>query len=180
MVLHDDEAVQLRITHQYRHLGGQLHYIGNMVQEVKARCGMAKSAFADYRRKIFSNKDLSIETQGQLLQSLIFSVLRWNYGAWTALDSHAYNRYSSTTLILAKKICYADKRKEEVWSRSARRVLADLSMRSLQEALHVARLSFYTTAIHIAPDCVWVMIAAERSWINQVDEAIQWMWRQLR
>ena len=140
---------------------------------------MAKSAFADYRRKIFSNKDLSLKHRGQLLQSLIFSVLRWNYGAWPALDSHAYNRYSSTTLILAKKICYADSRKEEVWSRSARRVMADLSMSSPQEALHVARLSFYTTAIHTAPDCVWVMIAAERSWINQVDEAVQWMWQQL-
>lgn len=179
VVLNDDEAVQLRITHQYRHLGGQLHYIGNMVQEVKARCGMARSAFADYRRKIFSNKDLSLKHRGQLLQSLIFSVLRWNYGAWPALDSDAYNRYSSTTLILAKKICYADNRKEEVWSRSARRVMADLSMSSPQEALHVARLSFYTTAIHTAPDCVWVMIAAERSWINQVDEAVQWMWQQL-
>ena len=179
IVINDEQAAQLRITHQYRHLGGQLHYIGNMVQEVKARCGMAKHAFADYRRKIFSNKHLSLKHRGQLLQSLIYSVLRWNYGAWPALDIHAYNRYSSTTLLLAKKICYADQRKEEVWTRSARRVMADLCMSSPQEALHVARLGFYTTAIHTAPDCVWTMIAAERSWINQVDEAMQWMWQQL-
>jgi len=76
ILINDEQAVQLRITHQYRHLGGQLHYVGNMVQEVKARCGMAKHAFADYRRKIFSNKNLSLKHRGQLLQSLIYSVLR--------------------------------------------------------------------------------------------------------
>ena len=180
IIIDEEEAVQLRITHQYRHLGGQLHYVGNMVQEVRARCGMAKAAFADYKRKIFSNKFLSLKHHGQLLQCLIYSVLRWNYGAWPCLDEWAFRRYSSTTMILAKKICYANQRCDDVWTRSSRRILADLHVSSPQEALHVARLGFFTTAFHTAPDCLWTMAAAERSWINQIDEGLQWMWAQLQ
>ena len=78
IILEDEQAVQLRITHQYRHLGGQLHYIGHMLQEIKARCGMATAAFADYRRKVFSNKHLTLQHRGQLLQCMIFSIMRWN------------------------------------------------------------------------------------------------------
>ena len=179
IILDDEQAVQLRITHQYRHLGGQLHYIGNMLQEVKARCGMATAAFADYRRKVFSNKHLTLKHRGQLLQCMIFSIMRWNYGAWPGLDARAYTRFFATTLNLAKRICYADHRSEEVWSRNTDRILTDVGILSPQESLHVARLGFYTTAIHTAPDCLWVLIAAERTWISQVDLAMQWMWAQL-
>ena len=80
---------------------------------------------------------------------------------------------------LAKRICYADQKSEEIWSRSTDRILTDVGIPSPQESLHVARLGFYTTAIHTAPDCLWTLIAAERSWIGQVDEAVQWMWTQL-
>ena len=179
IVIENEEFIRLRITHQYRHLGGQLHYVGNMVQEVKARCGMAKAAFNDYRRKVFANNQLSLSHRGQLLHCLILSILRWNYGAWPSLDKWAYHRYHSTVILLAKKICYADSKKEEVWSRRTDQVLSDLAMCSPQEALHVARLGFYTTAYHTAPDCLWLLVAAERSWINQVDEALQWALSQL-
>ena len=179
IVIDEEEFIRLRITHQYRHLGGQLHYVGNMLQEVKARCGMAKAAFNDYRRKVFANNQLSLTHRGQLLHCLILSILRWNYGAWPSLDKWAYHRYHSTVVLLAKKICYADSKKEDVWSRRTDQVLADLAMCSPQEALHVARLGFYTTAYHTAPDCLWLFIAAERSWINQIDTALQWAWSQL-
>ena len=179
IIIDEESNVQLRITHQYRHLGGQLHYVGSLLQEVKARCGMARAAFTDYRRKVFANKHLSLKHRGQLLHSLILSVLRWNYGAWPAMDKWAFSRYSSTVLNLAKTICYANERCDEVWTRSHDRVLADLSMSSPQEALHVARLGFYTTAYHTAPDCLWILAASERTWINQIDEALQWMWYQL-
>ena len=49
-----------------------------------------------------------------------------------------------------------------------------------QDTLHLARLSFFTTAFHTGPDELWVLMKAEKTWLRCVNRALHWLYDQLR
>jgi len=69
---------------------------------------------------------------------------------------------------------------EQVWKWSDDKVLSLMQIPDPQDMLHLARLSFYTTAFHTGPDELWVLLLAEKSWIRCVHSAIHWMYDQLK
>lgn len=174
------QSTSIHLVASYKHLGG-VHYVGGkLLKDVRIRCGMMASAFNKYNKKIFGNKHVPILQKSQLLESLIFSISRWNLGSWHALDQMSFRRYRSSSMNLARRICVSSLGKEVTWTMSDNQVLAKLQMSSPQEALHLARLSFFTTAYHTAPTGLWMLIAAERSWREEIDNALQWLHVQLQ
>ena len=174
------QSTSIHLVASYKHLGG-VHYVGGkLLKDVRIRCGMMASAFNKYSKKIFGNKHVPILQKSQLLESLIFSISRWNLGSWHALDQMSFRRYRSSSMNLARRICVSSLGKEVTWTMSDNQVLAKLQMSSPQEALHLARLSFFTTAYHTAPAGLWMLIAAERSWREEIDNALQWLHLQLQ
>ena len=173
------QNISIHLVASYKHLGG-VHYVGGkLLKDVRIRCGMMASAFNRYNKKVFANKHVPILQKSQLLESMVFSISRWNLGSWHSLDQMSFRRFCSSSMHLAKRICLSSLGKEVTWSLTDNQILAKLQMSSPQEALYLARLSFFTTAYHTAPTGLWMLIAAERSWREEIDRALQWLHSQL-
>lgn len=170
----------LYIVAMYKHLGAQLHIGGKLLKEVKVRGGIMSSTYNSYAKKVFHNPNLPLKARGQLLDALIYSVLRWNAGAWYELDSQTFSRYNAAVMTLARRTCITPHGAEKVWSWRDDDILFELNLPSPEETLHLSRISFYTTAVHTAPDALWVLILAEGSWIRCVRNAVYWMFCQLQ
>ena len=176
----DGSRYEIRLVASYKHLGG-LHYIrGKLLKDIKVRCGMMTSAFGKYSKKVFLNRHIGLLQKSQLLESLIFSILRWNLGAWHQLDAQSAHRYHASTLTLARRVCIGVYGTDEVWTWTDEQVLARMRMTSPEESLHLARLSFFTTAFHTAPTGLWMLIVAEKSWLSEISTALVWAHQQLR
>ena len=178
--IEDGPVHEIRLVASYKHLGG-LHYIGGkLLKDIKVRCGMMSSAFQKHAKKVFLNRRIALYQKSQLLESLVFSILRWNLGAWHQLDAQSAHRYHASTLNLARRVCIGVFGSDEVWGWTDEQVLARMRMTSPEESLHLARLSFFTTAYHTASTGLWMLIVAERSWISEVSSALVWAHQQLR
>ena len=173
------KETQIHIVAAYKHLGGYHHVGCKMLKDIRVRCGMMHSTFHKYSKKVFLNKHIPLLRKGILLDSLIYSILRWNLGSWHELDGASMRRYHTGIMHLARRVCIGTFGVEQVWSWTDDQVLAKLKFPTPQESLHLARLSFFTTAYHTAPTSLWMLIAAERSWIGTVDAGVQWAHQQL-
>lgn len=174
------EAVRLNLVHMYKHLGAHLHIGSKLLHEIRIRSGMMRTAYNLYSRKVFRNPCLELRKRGQLLESMVFSILRWNLGGWYELDDGTYKKYRASILNLIRRTCMVPHGPEQVWKWSDDKVLSLMQIPDPQDMLHLARLSFYTTAFHTGPDELWVLLLAEKSWIRCVHSAIHWMYDQLK
>ena len=172
--------VQLHLVAVYKHLGAQLHFGVKLLQEIKIRGGMMRSAYNKLSKKVFKNPNLTLHQRGQLLESMVFSILRWNLGAWYELDNASYGKYKTSILALARRTCMTPHGAERVWQWNDDCILALLNISDPQESLHLARMSFFTTAFHTAPDEFWRLVLAEQSWLRCVHEASFWAFQQLQ
>ena len=172
-------AVELHLVPMYKHLGAQMHVGAELLKEIQIRGGMMRSVYNQYARKVFRNPKLPLRQRGQLLDSLIFSILRWNQGAWYELDKQTFAKYRSSVMTLARRTCLVPHGSGQVWSWKDEEVLAELNMASPEEMQHIARIGFYTTAYHTAPDALWTLILAEGTWLRCVRNAVYWMFCQL-
>ena len=163
----------------YKHLGAQLHVGGKLLHEAKIRGGMMKAAYNQVARKTFKNPKLPLKQRGQLLDSLVFSILRWNLGAWYELDGATYRKFRSSIMTLARRTCIVPHGTDTVWKWRDEDVLSELHLPPV-ESMHLARLSFFTTAFHTAPDALWTLIIAEGSWLRCVRHAVFWLFQQLQ
>ena len=172
--------MRLHIVASYKHLGG-IHYVGGkLLKDIRVRCGMMAATFQKYAKKVFMHRQVPLLQKGKLLEALIFSILRWNLGSWHTLDKASAHRYNASTMRLARRVCIGVFGSDQVWSWTDEQVLARLQFPSPTESLHLARLAFFTTAFHTAPTGLWMLIAAERSWINEIERALQWAHDQLK
>ena len=153
---------------------------GKLLKDIRVRCGMMAATFQKYAKKVFLHKQVPLLQKGKLLEALIFSILRWNLGSWHALDKASLHRYNASTMKLARRICIGSFGADQVWTWTDDQVLARLQFPSPTESLHLARLAFFTTAFLAAPTGLWMLFATERSWINEVEAALQWAHDQLR
>lgn len=80
----DDHILTLRLAPSYRHLGSRYSMCGTIADEVEHRCSSAKGAYAELRKSIFANRNLSIPTRLQLLNSLVLSRLLYGAPVWSA------------------------------------------------------------------------------------------------
>lgn len=72
-------TVSLHIVHLYKHLGTHNIHIGvKLLHDVRIRSGMMRTAYNKDRRKVYGNPRLGLRQRGQLLEAMIFSILRWN------------------------------------------------------------------------------------------------------
>lgn len=168
-------SAELHIVPMYKHLGAQLHIGGKLLKEVRVRGGIMNSTYNLYSKKVFANPQLPLKQRGQLLDALIFSILKWNAGSWYELDQQTYHRYNSTIMGLARRTCLVPHGAEQVWSWKDEDILYELGLPSPEETLHLARVGFFTTAIHTAPDALWLLVLAEGSWLRCVRHAVYWM-----
>lgn len=172
--------INLHLVAMYKHLGAQLHFGVKLLQEIKIRGGMMRSAYNKFSKKVFKNPNLTLHQRGQLLESMIFSILRWNLGAWYELDDASYSKYRTSILSLARRTCMTPHGAEQVWKWQDDRILAMVNLPDPQESLHLARMSFFATAFHTAPDEFWCLVYAEQSWLRCVHEATFWAFQQLQ
>ena len=179
--------------------GGQLNYVGHMLQDVKARCGMAKAALilGIIDGRYFPTNTCRSNT-GQLLQCLTYSVSAhfeayktYNFelgpsGLYLHFMFDFFGRdWTHRHTLDTPQPCWPLLKGSAMQIKSARSRVLGLVRRfgnvfsaGISACGEVGALRRYATALPRSPDCLLLLLAVERSWINQIDEAVRWMWSQ--
>ena len=168
-------GVTLRLVHQYRHLGHQVPFSYKQDVEVSSRVAQARAAFALHRRSVFQNMDLSLELRAKLLNSLVMSILSFNQGTWTPLNTKSWQHYSGAVMGFYRSLLRPEVGKDQLQSWSNERVLARIKLPGPQELLHAARLRYVGSMWRTAPLEVWWAVHYGRRWFDGLQPALDWL-----
>ena len=93
----DGQEAWLHVASTYRHLGALFASSHVIDCELRARVGIAKTAFAQLKRPILTNKNLPVHTRLQLFHALIATKLFFGLGSWIT-PAPKQLQYLQTTL----------------------------------------------------------------------------------
>ena len=134
--------LQIRLTHQYKHLGSQLHVSLKQMPEVKARVGQAFQIYSKYRRSVFQNAQISLPIRVRLLQTMVLSVMTFNQGNWRLLKQDEFKCYSNAIWRFYRGVLRATIPQETLVQWSNERVAAMIQLPSPSSLLHASRLRY--------------------------------------
>ena len=76
-------VLSIRVVPSYRHLGARYTMDLDIDEEINNRIGMAKQAYAELKRAIFSNRALAATARVQLYESLVLTRLLYGCSVWS-------------------------------------------------------------------------------------------------
>ena len=88
----------------YKHLGTMFSSCHTLDQEIMARIGTAKSAFAKVAKPILCNRHIPEATRTKLFKSLIESRLFYGLGAWTTPTARQMNKLQAALTLMLRKL----------------------------------------------------------------------------
>ena len=169
---------RIRVTPAYKHLGGWLTHKATCAKELRARAGLAWSAFNKHKKQVFASPIVLSTDKVAIFNSVVLSVLLYGAGTWTSVDEQHLLLLERTYIAMAR--CMASKKKEAQLSRvSGARVLALLCMPSIPVLLHTCRLSYLASFVSLDVQCLWALAHAERQWLELVVGSVQWLWAEV-
>ena len=169
------QDVKIRLVHKYRHLGHQIPLSYKQEDEVRARTGQARAAYAQHRKTIFQNTALPLALRSKLLNCLVISVLSFNQGTWSTLGSKCFQHYAGTIMGFYRGLLRPEIGKDALQSWSDARVLAFIKMPGPQELLHASRLRYLGSMWRSAPLPVWWAVHYGRRWFDGLQQALLWL-----
>ena len=170
-----DENLTIRLTHQYKHLGSQVHIGLKQMQEVKYRVGQAWQVYNKYRQTVFQNPRIALKIRTRLLQTMVLSVLTFNQGNWRTLQQAAWNCYAKAVRSFYRGLLRRMIPHEELQFWSHERVEAYLKMPNPQALLHSSRLRYLGALWRSAPLVLWWHLHYEGEWYAALEKALAWL-----
>ena len=174
-VLTEKQGLQLPLVPHYKHLGGILSFKGNLTQEIATRYAKARQAYWRAARTVFRPTYISPAIKTQLFRAIVMSVFSWGIGAWPALSTADYRKYTVSYWNLWR-LCLKKHQKNT----SKGDVCRQLSCSEPGDALQAARARHYITMMEHAPDPVWSVVHLDEGTAQVYREAIHWVHEALR
>ena len=175
-----DELGSIRIVPTYRHLGTRVDVTVRHRVDLRARLGQAHAVYRKYRRVVFQNRQLSRSKRLFLFNSLVMSVLSYNIGTWGRLLASELKYFKSKLYALYRGLVRCEVHEMELRTWSNDRILAFLRVPPAEVLLSAARLRYSTTLYSSAPDALWHLLAAEKTWLDQLRLDHEWFLDELR
>lgn len=142
------DGIQLEKVSEYKYLGTLINETGDQNQEIKRRIEIARSTFIKMK-KLFCNRDISIQLRTRMLKCYVFSTLLYGAEAWTLKQKNIKNIESFEMWCYRRilKISWMDRvTNEEVICRinNEPEVLLNIKKRKLEYLGHLMRGQKYT------------------------------------
>ena len=108
------------------------------------------------------------------------SVFMFNSGTWGSLLKSEFRYFEKRLHSLYRGLARGDIPELELRLWSNERVRAFVQLPSAGELLHGARLRYSVSLYSSGPRTLWTLIGAEKCWVQEIDEAHNWFFDQLK
>ncbi|CAE7485179.1 unnamed protein product [Symbiodinium sp. CCMP2592] len=169
-------GARVRVVNSYRHLGGTIHFTGDLSREVRSRVALAHEAFQKRKRHIFGSPTVPKEAKATLYNSLILSVLLHGAGTWPGLSAAALSSLSSAYERMACHMCRPHWDFDQALHSGRDQVLAYLGLPSVAVLLHIHRLRHLLLFVRLQLDQLWALAHWENEWLATVRLSLAWLW----
>ncbi|CAE7696770.1 unnamed protein product [Symbiodinium sp. CCMP2592] len=169
-------GARVRVVNSYRHLGGTIHFTGDLSREVRSRVALAHEAFQKRKRHIFGSPTVPKEAKATLYNSLIPSVLLHGAGTWPGLSAAALSSLSSAYERMACHMCRPHWDFDQALHSGRDQVLAYLGLPSVAVLLHIHRLRHLLLFVRLQLGQLWALAHWENDWLATVRLSLAWLW----
>ncbi|CAE7575846.1 unnamed protein product [Symbiodinium sp. CCMP2592] len=173
-------AARVRVVTSYRHLGGTIHFTGDLAREVRSRVALAHDAFQKRKRQIFGSPAVPKSAKATLYNSLILSVLLHGAGTWPSLSETALSSLGSAYERMACHMCRPHWDFDQALHAGRDQVLAYLGLPSITVLLHIHRLIHLLLFVRLKLGQLWALAHWEGDWLASVRSSLDWLWRTVR
>ncbi|CAE7891072.1 unnamed protein product [Symbiodinium necroappetens] len=167
-------AARLRLVTTYKHVGGIVQAGGGTTKEVRSRIGAAWAAFRQHRRQVFSSPLIHARDEAVLFSAVVESTLFYGIGAWPAHDPAATTKIQGSLVAMARLMLRPRFSYVEARHMSGLYVLACARVLPAEVAIALERMRHFRLVVSKAGAEFWALLHAERSWLYQAQQALQW------
>ena len=171
-------AERVRVVAKYKHLGGIIHHRAGLEPEARCRAGQAWTAFQKHKKTVFGHPLVAVADKAALFCSLVLSTLLYGCGAWCNVQPTALAIVSRAYINMAR-VMLARHFRGDVRHLCDDRVLALMQLPSLGVWMHFHRLSYLASFVAVDEPVAWALAHAEGSWLADVRDSLEWLWRQI-
>lgn len=180
LAMDDPELQTLRVVPTYIHLGGALTHDNRMRSEIRRKLAMANTTLDNYRSKVLHNPQVPLTMRVHIFRATVAMVLDYNLGTWPSLSQGDQTLWRGGVMRLYRRLLARHYSKEEQFHMPEDRLLSILQLPHPDELLHAARLRQFAMCTTRHNRQFWALVAFDQDWLNQVREAAQWSYTQIR
>ena len=175
-VLGETSSYQIPLVGAYRHLGGTLHHVGDLKDEIRKRLAIAHQSFSEHRKLLFSNRSISLCKRVELFRCLVLSKLLFATDSWVIFDQKTRSLLHASIMRLYKRLLglrHDDKMTDDA-------ILSATGLSSPSELLRVSRLRYVRTLFAAGDVVSWGLFNLDSDWNKLIEDDFLWMHQQLR
>ena len=167
-------AMQLPLPPKYKHLGVLQTPTGSILEEIRHRASLARSAFHEARRKVYKSKAISLQRKSTLLATTVIPKLLQGAGAWPPLNKREHQAYAGAVWGFYRGILGVHRDMDQ-------RITASTCFSLLQlpdpaTLLRLTRLSYLAQIIRSGPDTLWAILRADRPYADMLTADLRWLY----
>ena len=164
----------LRVVPTYKHLGTWIQVGAKMVMDVRVRFAVAQDTLTKYRKQIFSNSGMALDTKMQYMDSLVFSALLFHAAVWVPKAKREWQSLERGHNKPCKRLAMMHfGHGAQTWD--ACRVRAALGVLTCNDLLQEARLRFCHQLICKGVPHLWALLQLEVTWGELLVQDIRWI-----
>ena len=165
--------IRIRVVADYIHLGFHIDRGVTYKPEALRRLAQAGSACREYNAMLLHNPRVQRGIRTDLFATLVESTF-FNLELWTGEEHKAWKKLVDGHSRLQRGLLRCELHPEKVMRLSPADVSLILGVPSLQILLRSKRLRYLVTLVRAAPDELWAVLKAEKTWICRLLEDLQW------
>eukprot|EP00435_Cladocopium_sp_Y103_P011399 s3397_g3.t1 len=171
----DGQEAWLHLVPAYRHLGALFTSSHDIACELRARVGIAKTAFAQLSRPVLTNRRLPVKIRLQMFHALVSSKLFFGLGAWVTPPPKQLQYLQHAFVTMLKRVMrlgsdhYPD---DQVLSMAG---TADLRSRLAAERLLYAHRLFRSGPVFVQMLIQKEFDKSEGSWLHGLRADLCWL-----
>ena len=166
---------QVHLVTSYTHLGGVLHYTGEVRTEVRRRVAIAHQAFCKHRKLVYQCEKFPLHKRAEIFRSLIMSRLFYGADSWALWDSQSKMKLHSAVMRLYRRLlgrAHNDHMQDD-------EILFHVGLSSPTDLLRLCRLRYIGSLCAIGDIACWGLLNRDRLWRALIEDDMKWVWRNL-
>jgi hypothetical protein len=166
---------QVHLVTSYTHLGGVLHYTGEVRAEVRRRVAIAHQAFGKHRKLVYQCETFPLHKRAEFFRSLIMSRLLYGADSWALWDAQSKMKLHSAIMRLYRRLlgrAHIDHMQDE-------EILFHVGLSSPTDLLRLCRLRYIGSLCAVGDIACWGLLNRDRLWRVLIEDDMKWVWRNL-
>ena len=176
-VIREGGISYIQLVSRYKHLGCTLHHTGDQDAEVQIKAAVGHTTFNQHRKILFGNGNIELKKRAELFQMIVLSKCLYGADTWVAMSEKTMKRFHVAIIRLYRRLLPKQDQQDHMEDET---VLTKVALPSPLELLHRARLRYLATLVKADIADAWALLAKDSQWLGLVEQAMLWMWEQLR